>query len=69
MILPGLYPVVGSTEAEAWARKKNEMDALLDLDEERDKLAVRLQYRSEATSSRSTLSADILDTVSALEYE
>jgi FMN-dependent oxidoreductase (nitrilotriacetate monooxygenase family) len=39
-VLPGLYPVIGSTESEAQARKQA-MDELLDLDEERVKLAGR----------------------------
>jgi FMN-dependent oxidoreductase (nitrilotriacetate monooxygenase family) len=38
VILPGLYPIVGSTEAEARARK-DELDALLDLGRERQGLA------------------------------
>lgn len=46
VILPGLYPVVGSTEAEAWARK-DEMDSLLDFDEQLVKLAARLNVDSE----------------------
>ena len=41
VILPGLYPIVGSTEAEARARK-DELDALLDLDRELQGLARQL---------------------------
>src|SRR4029077_8042083 len=41
VILPGLYPVVGSTEAEAWARKA-ELDALVDTDQELRRLAGQL---------------------------
>lgn len=40
LILPGLYPVVAATEAEAKARKA-EFDALLDVDDELAKLAQR----------------------------
>jgi FMN-dependent oxidoreductase (nitrilotriacetate monooxygenase family) len=38
VILPGLYPIVGSTETEARARK-DELDALIDLDRELQGLA------------------------------
>jgi FMN-dependent oxidoreductase (nitrilotriacetate monooxygenase family) len=62
LILPGLYPVVGSTEAEAWKRK-NEMDALLDLEEERKKLALRFNYPAEKLQLDSRLPDDLLDNV------
>ena len=41
VILPGLYPIVGSTEAEARARK-DELDALFDFDGEIQRLASQL---------------------------
>jgi FMN-dependent oxidoreductase (nitrilotriacetate monooxygenase family) len=41
VILPGLYPIVGSTEAEARARKE-ELDALLNLERELPRLANQL---------------------------
>ncbi len=64
VILPGLYPVVGSTEAEAWTRK-NEMDGLLDLDEEREKLAARFSIDPKRLFLDRPFPADILDNVSA----
>ncbi len=62
-ILPGLYPVVGSTEAEAKARK-NEMDALLDLAAEKDKLAERFGIASGRLDLDRPFPADILDHIS-----
>jgi len=49
VILPGVYVVVGSTEAEAW-RRKEEMDALLDLDADVVRLASRLNVDPGALS-------------------
>jgi alkanesulfonate monooxygenase SsuD/methylene tetrahydromethanopterin reductase-like flavin-dependent oxidoreductase (luciferase family) len=41
VILPGLYPIVGSTEAEA-RQRKDELDALFDFDRELPRLAGQL---------------------------
>lgn len=46
LVLPGLYPVIGSTEAEA-RRRKREMDELLDFDQGLLKLASRLGVDSD----------------------
>jgi FMN-dependent oxidoreductase (nitrilotriacetate monooxygenase family) len=61
-VLPGLYPVIGSTEAEARARK-HEMDSLLDLDEERVKLAERFGIDPERLHLDRRFPDDILDHV------
>ncbi|MET0146426.1 MAG: LLM class flavin-dependent oxidoreductase [Ilumatobacteraceae bacterium] len=47
LIFPGLYPVVGGTEAEAW-RRKEELDALVDQHGELVKLARQLGVDPEA---------------------
>ncbi|MDX6430862.1 MAG: hypothetical protein QOE54_3228 [Streptosporangiaceae bacterium] len=41
VVLPGLFPIVGSTEKEAWERKEL-LDSYLDLEEEKAKLAAKL---------------------------
>jgi FMN-dependent oxidoreductase (nitrilotriacetate monooxygenase family) len=63
VVLPGLYPVIGSTEAEATARKA-EMDALLDFDEERVKLAERFGIDADRLRLDRPFPSDILDHVS-----
>jgi alkanesulfonate monooxygenase SsuD/methylene tetrahydromethanopterin reductase-like flavin-dependent oxidoreductase (luciferase family) len=63
VVLPGLYPVIGSTEAEAWARKA-EMDALLDLDQERVKLAERFGIDPDRLPLDRPFPSDILDHIS-----
>lgn len=60
IVLPGLYAVVGSTEAEAW-RRKNEMDAQLDLSEEVEKLAHRFGVDPEILHLDRELPDDILE--------
>jgi FMN-dependent oxidoreductase (nitrilotriacetate monooxygenase family) len=60
VVLPGLYPVIGSTESETWARK-DEMDGLLDLDEERVKLADRFGIDPERLHLDRRFPDDILD--------
>ena len=62
VVLPGLYPVIGSTEAEARARK-SEMDALLDFDEERVKLAERFGIDPDRLHLDLPFQSDILDHV------
>jgi alkanesulfonate monooxygenase SsuD/methylene tetrahydromethanopterin reductase-like flavin-dependent oxidoreductase (luciferase family) len=63
VVLPGLYPVIGSTEAEAWARKA-EMDSLLDLNEERVRLAERFVIDLDRPHLDGPSPGDILDHVS-----
>ena len=63
VVLPGLYPVIGSTEAEAQARK-DAMDALLDFDHERERLAARFGIAANRLALDKELPADILDHVS-----
>jgi alkanesulfonate monooxygenase SsuD/methylene tetrahydromethanopterin reductase-like flavin-dependent oxidoreductase (luciferase family) len=63
IVLPGLYPVIGSTEAEARARKA-EMDALLDVEQERAKLAERFGIDPERLRLDHPFPNDILDHVS-----
>lgn len=63
IVLPGLYPVVGSTEAEARARKR-EMDDLLDVEDERLKLAARFGIAPERLPLDRELPEDILDNIS-----
>lgn len=63
IVLPGLYPVVGSTEAEAKARKES-MDALLDIEEERDRLADRFGLDRDLLKLDAELPDDLLDHIS-----
>ncbi|KRE06917.1 monooxygenase [Bosea sp. Root381] len=63
IVLPGLYPVIGSTEAEARARKRA-MDDLLDIEEEQAKLAVRFGVDPERLPLDRELPEDILDNIS-----
>ncbi len=60
VVLPGLYAVVGGTEEEAW-RRKDEMDALLDLDGEVEKLARRFGVDREILHLDRELPEDILE--------
>lgn len=60
VVLPGLYTVVGSTEAEARARKRA-MDDLLDIGEEHEKLARHLGVPLEKIPLDERLRADIFD--------
>ncbi len=63
LVLPGLYPVVGSTEAEANARKR-EMDDLLDIEAERERLADRFGLDPDRLPLDRPLPDDILDHIS-----
>jgi FMN-dependent oxidoreductase (nitrilotriacetate monooxygenase family) len=60
LILPGLYPVIAGTAAEARARK-DEFDSLLDPTEELAKLAGRFNYKVERLVLDKPLPDDILD--------
>jgi FMN-dependent oxidoreductase (nitrilotriacetate monooxygenase family) len=60
IVLPGLYPVIGSSEAEARARKQ-EMDSLLDVDEQRVKLAQRFGIDPDRLQLDRRFPEDILD--------
>jgi FMN-dependent oxidoreductase (nitrilotriacetate monooxygenase family) len=59
LILPGLYPVVAATEAEARARKA-EFDALLDTADELAKLAARYAYPVEKLDPDKPFPDDVL---------
>jgi FMN-dependent oxidoreductase (nitrilotriacetate monooxygenase family) len=59
VILPGLYPVIGSTEREARQRKA-EMDAFLDLENELRKFAERLTVAAERLDLDKVISPDLL---------
>lgn len=63
IVLPGLYLVVGSTEEEAWARKK-EFDDLLDAEADKIRLAERFGVDPERLELDAPLPDDILDTIS-----
>jgi FMN-dependent oxidoreductase (nitrilotriacetate monooxygenase family) len=62
LILPGLYPVVAATEAEALARKA-EFDALLDTADELAKLAARYAYPTAKLDLDKPFPDDILSNV------
>jgi alkanesulfonate monooxygenase SsuD/methylene tetrahydromethanopterin reductase-like flavin-dependent oxidoreductase (luciferase family) len=59
VVLPGLYPIVGSTEAEARTRK-GELDALLDFDRELPRLAQQLGLDPSAIQLDSELPYELL---------
>ena len=59
LVLPGLYPVVGGTEAEAWDRKA-ELDSWLDQDLEIAKLARQLGLEPDQLSIDAPLPYDVL---------
>lgn len=63
IVLPGLYPVVGSTEEEAWARKKT-FDDLLDAEADKIRLAERFGTDPDRLALDAPLPDDILDGVS-----
>lgn len=63
-ILPGLLPIVGGTEREAWERKA-ELDADLDFDRELGKLAARLGVPAEALDLDRELPEAVLAEASA----
>ncbi|NTI78665.1 LLM class flavin-dependent oxidoreductase [Rhizobium rhizogenes] len=63
VVLPGLYPVIGSTEAEAKARKR-EMDDLVDMEDERIKLAQRFGVDPDRLPFDKPFPDDILDHLS-----
>ncbi|MDR5809141.1 LLM class flavin-dependent oxidoreductase [Caballeronia sp. LZ019] len=78
LLLPGLYPVIGGTEAEA-RRRKAELDALLDTDREVGRLAgalglapddlridAPLPYELIAKTARSDISRGFVDSTVAL---
>ncbi|GGD75275.1 LLM class flavin-dependent oxidoreductase [Caballeronia grimmiae] len=78
LLLPGLYPVIGGTEAEA-RRRKAELDALLDTDREVGRLAgalglapddlridAPLPYELIAKTARSDISHGFVDSTVAL---
>jgi alkanesulfonate monooxygenase SsuD/methylene tetrahydromethanopterin reductase-like flavin-dependent oxidoreductase (luciferase family) len=64
LILPGLLPIVGSTEAEARARK-DELDSFLDMDLELERFARRFRLDPAALSLDDPISDAMLDAAPA----
>jgi FMN-dependent oxidoreductase (nitrilotriacetate monooxygenase family) len=60
VVLPGLFPIVGSTEKEAWERKEL-LDSYLDLDNEKAKLAVKLGLPADSLELDQPLPWHLLD--------
>ncbi|GIM89809.1 NtaA/DmoA family FMN-dependent monooxygenase [Paractinoplanes toevensis] len=63
LVLPGLFPIVGSTEKEAWDRKEL-LDSFLDLDDEKAKLAAKLGLPPETLDLDRPLPYDRLESAS-----
>jgi FMN-dependent oxidoreductase (nitrilotriacetate monooxygenase family) len=60
LVLPGLLPVIGASEADAWQRRR-ELDDLLDIDREHGRLAALFNVPVERLPLDQRLPADLLD--------
>jgi FMN-dependent oxidoreductase (nitrilotriacetate monooxygenase family) len=60
LVLPGLLPVIGATEEDAW-RRKREMDELLDVADEHARLAGLFGVKTERLPLDQTFPCDLLD--------
>ena len=60
LLLPGLFPIVGSTEREAWERK-DLLDSYLDIDDEKVKLAAKLGLDPDALELDRPIPEHLLD--------
>ncbi|GIF26611.1 FMN-dependent oxidoreductase (nitrilotriacetate monooxygenase family) [Actinoplanes tereljensis] len=60
VVLPGLFPIVGSTEKEAWERKEL-LDSYLDLEDERVKLAAKIGLPPDSLELDKPLPYDLLE--------
>jgi FMN-dependent oxidoreductase (nitrilotriacetate monooxygenase family) len=62
LILPGLLPIIGSTEAEAQARLE-ELDSFIDFDRERERFESRFGFPAGSLELDKPISADLLDSL------
>ncbi len=62
LILPGLLPIIGSTEAEAQTRLE-ELDSFIDFDRERERFEARFGFPAGSLELDQPISADLLDSL------